>query len=95
MRYGKIHPKTGHEVQGVWHIYSSTLSLTSAFDRNGWSSRLEEGMRQTKNIDVNVRIQERILNKLDIRGWTEFNRFMNNCLKGMGISRVVEGMSAS
>jgi phage portal protein BeeE len=57
MRYGKIHPKTGHEVQGVRQIYSSTLSLTSTLDRNGWStSHLEEGMRPTKNIDVNVRI---------------------------------------
>ena len=77
IRYGKIHPKRDHEAQRVWQIYSSTLSLTSALDRNGWSTSCPgEEMRPPENIDVNVRIiLERISNKLDIRAWTEFNRF--------------------
>jgi hypothetical protein len=74
--YGKIHPKTGHETQGIRQIYCSTLSLTSAPDRDGYStSRPGEGMRTSENLDVYTSIiLVRILNKPDIRAWTEFNR---------------------
>jgi hypothetical protein len=35
---GKVYPRTGHEgPEGEWR-YSSTLSLTSALDRGGWST---------------------------------------------------------
>ena len=34
---GKIHPRTGHEGPKREQMYSSTLSLTSALDRGGWS----------------------------------------------------------
>jgi len=43
-------------------------------------------MRPPENIGVNLRmVLGRILKLLDIRSWTEFNRFcIDSCLKGMG-----------
>jgi len=35
---GKVHPRTGHEGPEGEYRYSSTLSLTSAPDRSGWST---------------------------------------------------------
>jgi hypothetical protein len=35
---GKIHPRTGHEGPEGEQSYTSTLSLTSAIDRGGWST---------------------------------------------------------
>ena len=35
---GKVHPRTGHEGPDGEKRYSSTLSLTSALDRGGWST---------------------------------------------------------
>jgi hypothetical protein len=35
---GKDHPRTGHEGPEGGYRYSSTLSLTSALDRGGWST---------------------------------------------------------
>jgi len=35
---GKVHPKTGLEGPEGENRYSSTLSLTSALDRGGWST---------------------------------------------------------
>ena len=34
---GKVYPRTGHEGSEGEQRYSSTLSLTSALDRGGWS----------------------------------------------------------
>ena len=34
---GKAHPRTGHEGPKLEQRYSSTISLTSALDRGGWS----------------------------------------------------------
>ena len=36
---GKVRPRTGHEGSEVEYRYSSTLSLTSALDVGGWSTR--------------------------------------------------------
>jgi hypothetical protein len=33
-----VHPRSGHEGPEVEYRYSSTLSLTSALDGDGWSS---------------------------------------------------------
>ena len=35
---GRVHPRTGHEGPEEEHRNSSTLSLTSALDRGGWST---------------------------------------------------------
>jgi len=35
---GKVHPRTGHEDPKEEQKYSSTLSVTSALDRGGWST---------------------------------------------------------
>jgi hypothetical protein len=34
---GKVHPRTGHKGPQGEKVYSSTLSLTLALDRGGWS----------------------------------------------------------
>jgi hypothetical protein len=35
---GEVHPRTGHEGPEGEERYNSTLSLTSALDRGGWST---------------------------------------------------------
>ena len=45
---GKVHPRTGHEGPEGEYRYSSTLSLSSALFRGGWSTPRPGGLTPGK-----------------------------------------------